>query len=107
MAKEGDRFRVGRDGDHLLCLFQSDLCHFQNIQRQLLGSDPRDKFFGLCIRGANLDALWAREASTVESNQREGKHVRKAAATFGVNHQWDQVTGPYTVEDTWGIFEAA
>jgi hypothetical protein len=93
VAKEGDRFRVGLAGDHLLCPFQCALCHFQNIQRRLPGSDPRDKFFGVCIGRANLDALWAREASTVESNQREGKHVRKAAATFGVNHQWDRVTG--------------
>jgi hypothetical protein len=43
----------------------------------------------------------------VESNRREGKHVRKAAETFGVNHQWDRATGPYPVEDTWGMFEAA
>jgi hypothetical protein len=107
VAKEGDHFRVWRDGDHLLCPFQCDLCHFQNIQRRLPGSDPRDEFFGVCIRRANLDALWAREASTLESNRREGKHMRKAAATFGVNHQWDWVTGPYPVEDTWGMFEAA
>jgi hypothetical protein len=99
---------VGGDGNHLLRLFQCDLCHFQNIQqRQLPGSDPQDKFFEVYIRRANLDALWAREASTVESNQREGKHVRKAAETFGVNHQWDQVPGPYRVDDTWGMFEAA
>jgi hypothetical protein len=33
--------------------------------------------------------------------------VRKAAKSFGVNHQWDRVTGPYPVEDTRGMFEAA
>jgi hypothetical protein len=42
-----------------------------------------------------------------KATRREGKHVRTAAATFGVNHQWDRVTGPYPVEDTWGMFEAA
>jgi hypothetical protein len=91
----------------LLCPFQCDLCHFQNIQRRLPGSDPRDEFFEVCIRRANLDALWAREASTVESNRREGKHVRKAAEMFGVNHQWGRVMGPYPVQDTLGMFEAA
>jgi hypothetical protein len=106
MAKEGDRFRVGRHGDHLLCPFQCNLCHFQNIQRRLPGSNPRKEIFGVCIRWSNLDALWAREASTVESNRRKGKHVRKAAATVGINHQWGRATGPYPVEDTWGMFEA-
>jgi hypothetical protein len=43
----------------------------------------------------------------VDSNCQEGKHVRRAAKAFGVNHQWDQVTGPYPVKDTWGMFEAA
>jgi hypothetical protein len=30
------RFKSGRNGDHLLCPFQCDLCHFRNIQ----GRDP-------------------------------------------------------------------
>jgi hypothetical protein len=34
-AEEEDLFRVGRDGDHLLCSFQCNLCHFQNIQQRL------------------------------------------------------------------------
>ncbi len=42
-----------------------------------------------------------------ESNRREGKHVMRAAEAFGVNHLWDLVMGPYLVEDTWGMFEAA
>jgi hypothetical protein len=37
----------------------------------------------------------------------KGKHVRRDAEAFGVNHQWDRVTGPYQGEDTWGMFEAA
>jgi hypothetical protein len=61
-AKEKDRFRVGRDGDHWICPFQCDLCHFQNVQRRPPGCDPRDEYFLLCIRRANLDALWASRA---------------------------------------------
>jgi hypothetical protein len=105
-AKEKDRFRVGRDGDHWVCPFQCDLCHFQNVQQRSPGVDARDEFFLLCIRRANLDALWAREPSTIEANRRQAKHVRRAAVTFGVDHQWDRVSGPYPVEDTWGMFEA-
>ena len=33
---EGDeeRFMTGRDGDHLMCPYQCDLCHFRNIQQR-------------------------------------------------------------------------
>jgi hypothetical protein len=27
-----NRFKCGREGDHLMCPFQCDLCHFHNIQ---------------------------------------------------------------------------
>ena len=46
------------------------------------------------------------EPSTVEANRREAKHVVRAVSTFGVDHQWDRVSGPYPVEDVWGMFEA-
>jgi hypothetical protein len=56
VAKEGDRFRVGRDGDHLLCPFQCDLCHFQNIQRRLPGSDPETN----SLEFASAGPIWMR-----------------------------------------------
>lgn len=105
-AIDKDRIKVGRDGDHWICPFQCDLCHFQNIKQRNPGEDPRDEFFLLHIRRANLDALWAREPSTVEANRRECKHSIRANVAFGTNHQWDRLSGPHPVEDTWGMWEA-
>jgi hypothetical protein len=60
-SDDPDRFRKARDGDHLMCPFQCDVCHFRNIQGRSPSEDHHDKLFMLCIRRANLDALWSRE----------------------------------------------
>ena len=50
-------------------LYECDLCSFRNVARQ----DPiPDNFVDhhtmVCIRRANLDAMWSHETSTVEAN---------------------------------------
>lgn len=53
--------------------FQCDNCHFRNIK----GEDPQEDLLAedfllmMCIRRCNLDALWSKEPTTVESNRRE------------------------------------
>jgi hypothetical protein len=32
--KDAGRFLKVRPGDHIMCQFQCDLCHFRNIQRR-------------------------------------------------------------------------
>jgi hypothetical protein len=60
------RFKVGRNGDNLMCPFQCDLCHFRNIQkRDFRPADVKDRLLLQCICRASLDAFWAREPSTV------------------------------------------
>jgi hypothetical protein len=56
--KDTERFMVARDGDHFMCMFQRDLCHFRNIQRRSprVGS-MKDQLSLRCIRLANLDAM--------------------------------------------------
>jgi hypothetical protein len=49
--------------------FQCDVCHFRNIQGRSPSDDHHDKLFILCIRRANLDALWSRESSIVRVNR--------------------------------------
>ena len=70
-----ERFMVARTGDNFMCMFQCDLCHFRNIQRRSpsVGS-MKDQLLLRCIRRANLDAMWAKESSTVANNTRQ---VRK------------------------------
>jgi hypothetical protein len=60
-----ERFKLARDGDHLMWPFQCDDCHFQNLK----GASDTDGVLLLCIRRANLDALWAREPATVHSDR--------------------------------------
>jgi len=66
--KDAGRLLKARAGDHFMCQFQGDLCHFRNIQRR----DPvirnvKDSLSLRCIRRANLDAMWAREPTTEKS----------------------------------------
>jgi hypothetical protein len=50
---------------HLVTPFQCDLCVSRNLQGRNPGA--HDELLMECIRQANLDALWGREASTVNS----------------------------------------
>ncbi len=70
-AGDGDRFQVGRNGDHLQKPFQCDLCHFWIIQgRSPLEGDTRDRRVMMLIQLANLDALWSQEPTTVARSLR-------------------------------------
>jgi hypothetical protein len=71
-ADDPERFKLARDGDHLMCPFQCDGCHFQNLKKRTPVALDTDGVLLLCIWRANLDALWAREPATVHSNRREG-----------------------------------
>jgi hypothetical protein len=43
--------RLGRLGDNLVCLFQCDLCHFQNImKREPIGGDTKYRLLLQCIQ---------------------------------------------------------
>ena len=49
--------------------FECELCHFRNM----MGRDPdwyshKENYTLMCIRRANLDAMWSREPSTVQAN---------------------------------------
>ena len=68
--EDENKFKYGRNGDHLSCPFQCDLCHFRNIQLR----DPRieskqDKNMLIAIRRANLDSFWGRSAGTIKNNK--------------------------------------
>ena len=69
-GKDGERYRVGRNGDHLAGVpFECDLCHFRNLNRR----DPvwdcsKDTGTLEAIRRVLLDVFWAREEGTVKGN---------------------------------------
>jgi hypothetical protein len=64
------RFKVATDGANGVCPFQCDLCHFRNLQGRnpRPAQAPKDMLVMDCIRRANLDAIWAREPSTIVGN---------------------------------------
>jgi hypothetical protein len=103
--KEADktRYKVARDGDHLMMCFQCDGCHFRNVQ----GRDPQgsaeDDLLLLAIRRATLDSFWSREASTVEGNLREGRRIDRVAAQLGIEDPYGVPRGPFPLADTWGM----
>lgn len=98
-----DRFKTGRDGDHLMCPFQCELCHFVNINGALPSlAAKKDSLQLLGIRRAVLDACWARERSTVDSNRREGERYAAQAELMGMVRPYPP-RGPFPIADDWGI----
>jgi hypothetical protein len=97
------RLEEARDGDHLMCPFQCDVCHFTNIHlcAPLLTS-LQDRLNLVAIRRAILDALWARERATVEANRREARLFVTHGKTLGYNNPYP-ARGPWPLADTWGM----
>ena len=97
------RHQEARDGDHLMCPFQCDACHFVNIHGTLpVPRNPQDDLCLAAIRRANLDALWARERATVEANRREATIFMREACTMGFANPYPP-RGPWPPEDIWGM----
>ena len=99
------RFEVGMNGAHLTIPLQCELCHFRNIY----GRNPRanrhqDVYAMITMRRANLDAMWAREPSTVAANLREWKRVERTREDkFGFPNGVCKSMGPFPLEDTMGM----
>ena len=100
-----DRYILGRDGDHLMGIpFQCDLCHFRNMTgRNPIAHRKKDEYTMLCVRRANLDALWAREPGTVKSNL---SSLRRSNQSGEVAFGFDQplpALGPFPIGDLCGM----
>jgi len=98
--KDAQRHMSARDGDNLVTPFQCDLCVFRN----LMGRNPgaRDNLLMACIRQANLDALWGREAATVSSTLRAARETVKLLNVVEVPPPFPAL-GPHPVQDTSGV----
>lgn len=93
-------FKWARDGDHLMCPFQCDECHFYNIQRR-----PPRVWLMMCIRRASLDAFWSREMAMVVANQREAVRVLRTCERLGINRPYP-ARGPFAVNNDCGMMVA-
>jgi hypothetical protein len=99
--KDVGRFLKARSGDHFMWQFQCDLCHFWNIQRR----DPvvgnvKDSLSLRCIWRAILDAMCAREPTTVGGNLREVKKLLEKGSVLGYAPESLVVpAGPFPLRD--------
>jgi hypothetical protein len=84
--------------------FECDLCSFRNVaRRDPSWGDRKDNHTLLCIRQANLDVMWSREASTVESNiRRLLLDYNMASRVLSVRHPLPALGNP-TIEDRVGM----
>jgi hypothetical protein len=110
VEKEGDkdRFIVGRDGDHLMCPFQCDECHFLNMMaRRPIEDKAEDIRLMGAIRRANLDAFWSREPLTVSKNLQEARRSIRIRESLGLPKSKPfGPMGPFPLDDTFGMTEA-
>ena len=99
-----DRFKCGRDGDHLMTPFQCENCHFYNLKgrERIKGCSP-DDLLAVCIRRATLDSFWSRERSTVASNLGEVKRYAHIQDLFGLGAIAFPTRGPFGSNDTMGM----
>jgi hypothetical protein len=84
-----DEFLVGRNGDHLLIPFESDLCIF----RKLRGYNPlltpkKDKMLLGAIHRVLLDAFWSRASSTVLANRDKIKQALQPSELVGLKEPY-------------------
>ena len=99
--KEQNKFKSARAGDHLMCPFQCDLCHFRNIHKR----DPvrgigKDARLLMAIRRANLDSFWARSEHTVTGNRNGAKQLMRIASdNLGIGGLIFPEMGPHKLED--------
>jgi hypothetical protein len=97
------RYQEARDGDHLMCPFQCDICHFANIHHCSPNTlSAQDNLCMVIIRRANLDALWARERATVEANRREALIFVREGMLLGFTNPYPS-RGPWPIDDIWGM----
>lgn len=98
-SKDSGHHTYGCEGDHLITLFQCDLCIFQNLKHRNL--TRQDTLLLGCIHQVNLDTLWGREASTMDSTRHSIIHLLRL---------WEQLQvfpnlpciGPHPVADNFG-----
>jgi hypothetical protein len=106
LVKESDasRFKVARNGDHLITPFQCDWCLFCLLTGRIPSDLLRHDSQLLCLlRRANLDLLWGRETTTVAAN---GRNLSQLTCLWldhiGVDPQLPTL-GPFPSQAVFGV----
>jgi hypothetical protein len=100
------RFLRSRVGDHVLCLFQCELCHFRNMQGRspVKGTGVLNDVETIdLIRRAHLVAFWSREPTTSGHNLSKVNRVLQISHDLGLDKPPVPRLGPWPVEDKFGM----
>lgn len=104
---EVSKFSFARDGDHLMCPFQCDLCQFRNIMGRNPGAEMvRDRKILIAIRRAILDAFWGRATHTVRNNKNTLRRFHEIGAQELGLPEFLPPMGPFPLNDLWGMKQA-
>ena len=79
------------------------MCHFLFIQKSDPVSGTSDDPLKVCIRRANLDALWAREPRIVYENLRERYRALTGVARLRTKDSHPFARGPFPVKVAMGM----
>ena len=96
-VRDPSDFHVGRRGDHLMTLFECDLCIYKKLKKRdpVKGQAQDDLLLGV-IRRMNLDAFWSRATSTVIKNAERAEMMIKMAGLMGLE-------GPFEEHQVYGL----
>ena len=99
--KDKDRFCQGRSGDHFVCPFQCETCHFCSIKgRDIDLLDEADNLAVIVMRRAILDRFWARERGTVQSTASGVRTILKKGQILGFTEkELFPARGPFDLTD--------
>ena len=86
-----------------MCPFQCDLCVFRMLQeRDPVTASEADKYLLEMIRRVSLDALWAREPTTVSGNLQKMRELIRVSGEMNILRPPFPPIGPYPLEDVLG-----
>ena len=101
-VSSAESFKQARPGDHLLVMFQCDLCVFRKLRRHDPDvSNATDANLLACIRRVNLDAFWSRATSTVNAQRRLVERSLDLSAQLGLEPLFPE-PGPLPMIDHCG-----
>ena len=95
------RYLEGIDGAHLMCTFQCDVCVFRSLFKRSPTMTQGDYEYLTVIRRMNLDAMWAREPTTIKANMRSLRKLVETWDRLGL-HPNIPALGPIPSEDKYG-----
>jgi hypothetical protein len=96
-----DRYNKGVDGAHVIIPFQCNICIFRTLWKRDPREEAGDNENLVVLRRMNLDAIWAREPSTIKANLRVLNRLIVTCESSGFQPQLPAL-GPFPAQDDLG-----